>query len=140
MALAEGEYVNPEKCTSKFCDSKKFQAKYEHSMTKLVDWQRIKVQEIILDHNDAEGRSVPQTIECELTEDLTDKVCPGDMIAVSGILKARSTGDCFLEAYIKANVIQPMSSPNSVGSENLECSANDLEAFRSIIDHENTFK
>ncbi len=92
-------------------------------MTKVVEWQRIKVQEIILDQNDVECGHIPtvecETIECELTEDLTGTVSLGEMITVNGILKALSTGagrtakdKCSFVMYISANSIQSMGSTN----------------------------
>jgi len=87
-------------------------------MTKVVEWQRIKVQEIILDQNDVECGHIP-TVECELTEDLTGTVSLGEMITVNGILKALSTGagrtakdKCSFVMYISANSIQSMGSTN----------------------------
>ncbi len=156
MALTEGKYVNPERCAVKSCNGKYFQAMRKHFMTKVVEWQRMKVQEIILDQKDVECGRIPRTIECELTEDLTGKVSPGDMITVNGILKALSTetigagrsakDKCSFVMYISANSIQPMGSTNDEAAasrncmKNLEFSAKDLEAFKLITSHSNPFK
>lgn len=118
----------------------------KHFMTKVVEWQRIKVQEIILDENDVECGNIPRTIDCELTEDLTGSVSLGEMITVNGILKALSKDGCTYVMYISANSIQSMGSTNDEAAvsrncmKNLEFSAEDLEAFELITSHSNPFK
>lgn len=152
MALTE-TYVKPERCAVKSCNGKYFKAMRKHFMTKVVEWQRIKVQEIILDQNDVECGHIPRTIECELTGDLTGKVSLGEMITVNGILEARSNGaggtgkdKCSFVLYISANSIQSMGSTNDEAAasrncmKNLEFSAKDLEAFKLITSHSNPFK
>ena len=34
---------------------------------------------------------IPRTIECELTSDLVDSCVPGDMVTITGIVKASSS-------------------------------------------------
>ena len=127
-------------------------------MTKVVEWQRMKVQEIILDQKDVESGRIPRTIECEIQEDLTGTVSPGDMITVNGIVKAlttettgagRSNKDkCSFVLYINANSLQAMSASsseetaasNKSGMKNLEFSARDLECFKQIKSDPNSFK
>jgi DNA helicase MCM8 len=55
-----------------------------------MDWQRIRIQEQLVDEKGAGGR-VPRTVECELTEDLVDLCVPGDIVSISGIVKMMST-------------------------------------------------
>jgi len=82
----------------------------------------MKIQEVILDQKDVESGRIPRTIECELTEDLTGTVSPGDLVAVSGIVKAltaqtigggHSNKDkCSFVLYIIADSIQHIGSAN----------------------------
>ncbi len=103
-------------------------------MTKVVEWQRIKVQEIILDQNDVECGHIP-TVECELTEDLTGNVSLGEMITVNGILKALPKDQCSYVMYIRSSLWdRRMTRQRSAGT------ADDLEAFKLINTHSNPFK
>lgn len=148
----------PVRCAVKSCNGKIFQPLKKHFMTKVVEWQRMKVQEIILDQKDVESGRIPRTIECEIQEDLTGTVSPGDMITVNGIVKAlttetigagRSNKDkCSFVLYINANSIQAMTasstdepaSASKSGMKNLEFSAKDLECFKQIKSDPNPFK
>ena len=59
MALNEGRYVNPERCSIEFCNDKFFQGMRKHFMKKVVEWHRTKIQKLILDQN----CRIPRTIE-----------------------------------------------------------------------------
>ncbi|KAG8085871.1 hypothetical protein GUJ93_ZPchr0010g7251 [Zizania palustris] len=56
------------------------------SSAKLMDFQKIRIQEISSSEGHEEGR-VPRTIECELTEDLVDCCIPGEIVTITGIVK-----------------------------------------------------
>lgn len=45
-----------------------------------------RLQEVASEASRAPGR-IPQTIECELTNDLVNSTIPGDVIVVSGVVK-----------------------------------------------------
>ncbi|KAF9162887.1 DNA replication licensing factor mcm8 [Actinomortierella ambigua] len=60
--------------------------------TETVDWQSIRIQQKLPDDKLDAGR-VPRTIECEVTKELVDKVVPGDVIEVTGIVKAIQSDD-----------------------------------------------
>ena len=51
-----------------------------------------RVQELSADDGRESGR-IPRTVECELTSDLVDSCVPGDMVTVTGIVKATSAED-----------------------------------------------
>ncbi|PJF18450.1 DNA helicase MCM8 [Paramicrosporidium saccamoebae] len=73
--------------------SKSFVAERESSMTKCINLQKIKIQEMsTLDNADEEGR-IPRVIDIELSSDLVDSVVPGEVVTVSGILKAGDPTD-----------------------------------------------
>ena len=45
-----------------------------------------RLQEVSAAASKAPGR-IPQTIECELTNDLVNSAIPGDVVVVSGVVK-----------------------------------------------------
>jgi DNA helicase MCM8 len=45
-----------------------------------------RLQEVSSEASRAPGR-IPQTIECELTNDLVNSAIPGDVVVVSGVVK-----------------------------------------------------
>ncbi len=49
-----------------------------------------RIQELSGDDRREAGR-IPRTIECELTSDLVDSCVPGDMVTITGIVKATNT-------------------------------------------------
>lgn len=84
--LPDGKYDPPASCLG--CKSKSMVP--DRSTAVAVDWQRVRLQEIVTDDSREEGR-MPRTIECELTEDLVDNCVPGDEVTVSGVVKVRAS-------------------------------------------------
>ncbi len=50
----------------------------------------VRVQELSADDGREAGR-IPRTVECELTSDLVDSCVPGDMVTITGVVKATSS-------------------------------------------------
>ena len=116
----------------------------------------MRIQEILLDPKDVDSGRIPRTIECELTEDLTGKCAPGDLVTVNGIVKAlsaettgagRSNKDkCTFVLYINVSSIQGMVSNEEESTKpmnnpkNFEFSAKDLESFKAINEEDNAFR
>jgi DNA helicase MCM8 len=76
-----------------------------------IDWQKITVQEKLTDDQVDAGR-IPRTIDCELTMHLVDKLVPGDVVSVSGIVKMLPSEETqkvgmtqMFNLYIDANCI-----------------------------------
>lgn len=89
--LKDGVFRTPTKCQTYHCTSKLFMVDRTSPHTKCLDWQKIKLQEIVdLDSIDDEGR-IPRILEAELFCDLVDSVVPGEMVVLSGILKTIET-------------------------------------------------
>jgi DNA replicative helicase MCM subunit Mcm2 (Cdc46/Mcm family) len=65
----------------------RFTPLYESAIA--VDYQKIRLQELEGDLSDA-GR-IPRSVECELYCDLIDSTVPGDVVTVSGVLRALET-------------------------------------------------
>ena len=117
-----------------------------------------RLQEVILDHKDSESGRIPRTIECELTEDLTNCCMPGDLVTISGVVKAltvetagagKSIKDKYSYVlYIDTNSIQSMAltdegekkSKANINTKTIEFSPRDLEAFREIQSDPSVFK
>jgi DNA helicase MCM8 len=85
--FTDGKYETPTSCPDGTCRSKTFAPAY--STAAAVDWQKVRIQELEADVNDA-GR-VPRTVEVELSEDLVDSCVPGDVVTIGGIVKAIET-------------------------------------------------
>ncbi|XP_042475384.1 probable DNA helicase MCM8 [Macadamia integrifolia] len=80
----DGKFSPPSVCAFHGCKSKTFNP--IRSTARTIDFQKIRLQELLKSENHEEGR-VPRTVECELTEDLVDACIPGDVVTVTGIIK-----------------------------------------------------
>ncbi|KAK9289862.1 hypothetical protein L1049_008023 [Liquidambar formosana] len=80
----DGKFSPPTICSLHGCKSRTFSP--IRSTAQPIDFQKIRLQEILKSENHEEGR-VPRTVECELTEDLVDACIPGDVVTVTGIIK-----------------------------------------------------
>ncbi|XP_039132044.1 probable DNA helicase MCM8 [Dioscorea cayenensis subsp. rotundata] len=80
----DGKFSPPMICSVQGCKSRTFTP--IRSTARPIDFQKIRLQEILNSESHEEGR-VPRTVECELTEDLVDSCIPGDVVTVTGIVK-----------------------------------------------------
>jgi DNA helicase MCM8 len=55
------------------------------------DTSQVKLQEMEDEHNSIEPGRVPKSVEIELTEELVERVVPGDVVIVTGTVKALSS-------------------------------------------------
>ncbi|VTJ79346.1 Hypothetical predicted protein [Marmota monax] len=123
-------------------------------LTVTMDWQSIKIQELMSDAQREAGR-IPRTIECELVHDLVDSCVPGDTVTVTGIVKvsnaeegSRNKNDkCMFLLYIEANSVSNSKGQKTKTSEDgckhgtlMEFSLKDLYAIQEIQAEENLFK
>lgn len=107
-SMPEGRYEPPTKCVVPSCKGKFFTPERASAVT--VDWQKLKyvrcaacaaactaaratdalarrrIQEVEADQMDA-GR-IPRTLEVEVQGDLVDSCVPGDVVHVTGVVKA----------------------------------------------------
>ncbi|KAJ9579973.1 hypothetical protein L9F63_004356 [Diploptera punctata] len=86
----EGYFTQPTKCITDSCRSKCFTQLHSSPFTQTINWQSVRLQEIVAD-DQREGGRVPRTVECELTEDLLDSCVPGDVVTITGIVKVRNS-------------------------------------------------
>ncbi|XP_062427433.1 DNA helicase MCM8 isoform X3 [Rhea pennata] len=154
VPLPDGKYTLPAKCLVPECHGRSFAADRSSPLTTTVDWQSIKVQELMSDDQREAGR-IPRTIECELVQDLVDSCVPGDMVTITGVVKVSSTEEgasknkndkCVFLLYIEANSVS-----NSKGQKTknfdetfqrafMEFSLKDLYAVQEIQAEENLFR
>lgn len=92
LTLPDGKYYPPTRCTNEECRSKSFLPCRRSEETQTIDFQTIRLQEIVETGLHESGR-VPRTLECELMGDIVDSCVPGDIVVVTGEIKVSSTGD-----------------------------------------------
>uniref|UniRef100_A0A2K6GDS9 DNA helicase MCM8 n=1 Tax=Propithecus coquereli TaxID=379532 RepID=A0A2K6GDS9_PROCO len=154
LSLPDGKYTLPTKCPVPACRGKSFTALRSSPLTVTMDWQSVKIQELMSDDQREAGR-IPRTIECELVHDLVDSCVPGDTVTVTGIVKvsnaeegSRNKNDkCMFLLYIEANSICNSKGQKTKTSEDgckhgtlMEFSLKDLYAIQEIQAEENLFK
>ncbi|KAG0046935.1 DNA replication licensing factor mcm8 [Gryganskiella cystojenkinii] len=121
LDFPEARFVQPTKCPETGCRGKQFTPQrgvgYE---TETVDWQTIRLQEKLPDDRMDSGR-VPRTIECEVKHELVDRVIPGDVVELTGIVKVApsekaysraKTGNTMYLLYIDVNYITKATTTN----------------------------
>ncbi|GLD69643.1 DNA helicase MCM8, partial [Lates japonicus] len=108
LPLQHGKYATPSKCTQPDCRSRSFTPCRSSPLTHTVDWQIIKVQELMGGEQREAGR-IPRTVECHLTSDLCDSCVPGDTVTVTGIVRVTNDGisrgnkdQCMFLLYLEA--------------------------------------
>ncbi|KAK6639693.1 hypothetical protein RUM43_007968 [Polyplax serrata] len=89
LKQTDGICTFPLCCVDRECRSKSFIPLLSSPHTKTLNWQCIRLQEIVTDEN-REGGRVPRTIDCELTADLVETCSPGDVALLTGIIKIKS--------------------------------------------------
>ncbi|KAI8601155.1 minichromosome maintenance complex component 8 [Dissophora ornata] len=115
LDLPDARFVQPTKCIEVGCRGRQFTPQrgvgYD---TETVDWQTIRLQEKLPDDRLDSGR-VPRTIECEVINDLVDRVIPGDVVEITGIVKVAQseksysrikTGNTMYLLYLDVNYLQ----------------------------------
>uniref|UniRef100_A0A3B4YJG5 DNA helicase MCM8 n=1 Tax=Seriola lalandi dorsalis TaxID=1841481 RepID=A0A3B4YJG5_SERLL len=111
LPLQHGKYATPTKCIQPDCRSRSFTPSRSSPLTHTVDWQIIKVQELMSGEQRETGR-IPRTVECQLTSDLCDSCVPGDTVTVTGIVRVTSDGSsrgnrdqCMFLLYLEATSV-----------------------------------
>ncbi|XP_054834584.1 DNA helicase MCM8 [Eublepharis macularius] len=155
VSLPDGKYTPPTKCPLPECHGRSFTADRSSPYTITVDWQSIKIQELMSDDQREAGR-IPRTIECELIQDLVDSCVPGDVITIAGIVKVSNTEEgtsknkndkCVFLLYIEANSISNTKGQKVKDYEHgmnhrpcMEFSLRDLYAVQEIQAEENLLR
>jgi len=152
--LTDGKYSIPSKCSSVDCRGRSFTPERSSPMTETIDWQTVRVQEIMDDDQRESGR-IPRTMECELTADLVDSCVPGDMVTITGIVKVTGTEEyrnknnkdkCMFLLYLHANAVNnnkgagPSSGDQQTSGLAMEFSIKELYAIQEIQAQSNLFR
>ncbi|GLI71641.1 hypothetical protein VaNZ11_016915 [Volvox africanus] len=90
QSFTDGMYELPTKCTGDGCRSRTFTPL--RSSARCVDWQKIRLQELLGADKTAEGQ-VPRSVEVELSGDLVHCAVVGDVVTVVGVVKVMATKD-----------------------------------------------
>ncbi|KAK1905838.1 DNA helicase MCM8, partial [Dissostichus eleginoides] len=111
LPLQHGKYAIPTKCIQPDCRSRSFVPNRSSPLTHTVDWQIIKVQELMGGEQRETGR-IPRTVECHLNSDLCDSCVPGDTVTVTGIVRVTNDGSsrgnkdqCMFLLYLDATSV-----------------------------------
>uniref|UniRef100_A0A8C2T597 DNA helicase MCM8 n=1 Tax=Coturnix japonica TaxID=93934 RepID=A0A8C2T597_COTJA len=155
VPLPDGKYTLPTKCLVPECRGRSFTPDRSSPLTTTVDWQSVKVQELMSDDQREAGR-IPRTIECELVQDLVDSCVPGDVVTITGVVKVSSTEEgasknkndkCVFLLYIEANSVSNSKGQKTKNFEEetfqrsfMEFSLKDLYAVQEIQAEENLFR
>jgi len=78
-----GKFVEPDGCATDGCTFKKIELLPKRS--KFVDSQKLRIQE---SPEGLRGGEQPQTLDVDVTDDLSGTVSPGDRIIINGILRS----------------------------------------------------
>ncbi|ESO83521.1 hypothetical protein LOTGIDRAFT_207337 [Lottia gigantea] len=153
LALPDGKYITPTRCISNLCRGRIFIPQVSSSFTETIDWQTIRVQEIMSDDQKESGR-IPRTIDCDLTYDLVDTCVPGDIVTVTGIVKvnnveenrSRSKDKCMFLLYLHVNSVTNLKGNNKSNQNEssnglaMDFSMKELYAIEEIQSEENLFR
>ncbi|XP_052226288.1 DNA helicase MCM8-like isoform X2 [Dreissena polymorpha] len=147
--LPDGKYTLPTSCGGGRCRGKLFQPLRSSNLTETIDWQTIRLQEIMGDDQKEAGR-IPRTIDCELISDLVDSCVPGDIVTVSGIVKvnsvdegrARNKDKCMFLLYIHANSVNNSKGSSKTGNDGLamDFTMKELYGIEMIQSEEQLFR
>jgi DNA helicase MCM8 len=145
LSLPDGKYTVPVSCLEPECRGKQFSPLRTSPQTLTVDWQTIRVQELAGDRQREAGR-IPRTIEIELTSDLVDSCVPGDMVAVTAVVKATGTNEghgrqskdkCMFLLYLDAVSVTNNKGPDIT---HMQFSTKDYCGIREIHEDNNVFR
>ncbi|XP_034350833.1 DNA helicase MCM8 isoform X1 [Arvicanthis niloticus] len=154
LPLPDGKYNVPTKCPVPACRGRSFAPLRSSPLTVTMDWQLIKIQELMSDAQREAGR-IPRTIECELVHDLVDSCVPGDTVTITGIVKVSNTEEgsrnkndkCMFLLYIEANSVSNSKGQKAQTAEDgckhgalMEFSLKDLYAIQEIQAEEHLLK
>ncbi|XP_038960517.1 DNA helicase MCM8 isoform X2 [Rattus norvegicus] len=136
--LPDGKYNLPTKCPVPACRGRSFTPLRSSPLTVTMDWQLIKIQELMSDAQREAGR-IPRTIECELVHDLVDSCVPGDTVTVTGIVKVSNSEEANSVSNSKGQKAQTAEDGCKHGTL-MEFSLKDLYAIQEIQAEENLLK
>ena len=149
LTLQDGKYRVPTRCLSDECRSRTFSPLRGSRLTETIDWQSVRLQEVVSDDSREAGR-IPRTVECELTGDLVDQCVPGDTVTVTAIVKATGSEEnygknnkdkCMFLLYLQAvSVCCNSKSSDDDSDPQLDFSTNELYGIQEIQGDRDVFR
>jgi len=101
-----GQFIEPDGCATDGCTFKKLELIPKRSW--FVDSQKIRIQE---QPEGLRGGEQPQTLDVDVTDDLTGVVAPGDRVVMNGILRSmqritHGSKHTIFDIYLECNSIE----------------------------------
>jgi replicative DNA helicase Mcm len=101
-----GKFKEPDGCATDGCTFKKLEL--IHKDSRFVDSQKLRIQE---SPEGLRGGEQPQTLDVDVTDDLTGKVAPGDRVVINGILRSmqrvtHGEKSTIFDIYLECNSIE----------------------------------
>ncbi|MEI6841135.1 MAG: minichromosome maintenance protein MCM [Methanomicrobiales archaeon] len=101
-----GQFIEPDGCATDGCTFKKLELIPKRSW--FVDSQKIRIQE---QPEGLRGGEQPQTLDLDVTDDLTGVVAPGDRVVMNGILRSmqritHGSKHTIFDIYLECNSIE----------------------------------
>ncbi|MBP1928054.1 replicative DNA helicase Mcm [Methanolinea mesophila] len=101
-----GKFKEPDGCATDGCTFKKLEMIPRRS--RFVDSQKLRIQE---SPEGLRGGEQPQTLDVDVTDDLTGKVAPGDRVIINGILRSmqritHGEKSTIFDIYLECNSIE----------------------------------
>ncbi len=101
-----GRFREPDGCATEGCTFKKLDLMPRRS--RFVDSQKIRIQE---SPEGLRGGEQPQTLDVDVTDDLTGRVAPGDRVVINGILRSvqrvtHGEKNTVFDIYLECNSIE----------------------------------
>ena len=101
-----GQFIEPDGCATDGCTFKKLELIPKRSW--FVDSQKIRIQE---QPEGLRGGEQPQTLDLDVTDDLTGMVAPGDRVVMNGILRSmqrvtHGSKHTIFDIYLECNSIE----------------------------------
>lgn len=101
-----GKFIEPEGCMTDGCTFKKLELMPKRS--RFIDSQKLRVQE---SPEGLRGGEQPQTLDIDITDDLSGIVAPGDRVIINGILRSmqrvvKGEKSTVFDIFLEANSIE----------------------------------
>jgi replicative DNA helicase Mcm len=101
-----GMFVEPDGCATEGCTYRKLVLVPKRSS--FIDAQKLRIQE---SPEGLRGGEQPQTIDVDVTDDITGSVAPGDRVVINGILRSQQrvnhgNKSTFFDIHLEANSIE----------------------------------
>ena len=101
-----GKFIEPDGCATDGCTFKKLELVPKRS--KFVDSQKLRIQE---SPEGLRGGEQPQTLDIDVTDDLSGRVSPGDRVIINGILRSmqrivRGEKSTVFDIFLECNSIE----------------------------------